>query len=39
MNAFVHLEAEYANFKYSNENSSRDFRWQPLATVGMKTTF
>ena len=39
MNAFVDLEAEYANFKYSNENSSRDFRWQPLATVGMKTTF
>ena len=39
MSVFGHVEAEYANFKYSNENSARDFRWQALATVGMRTTF
>ena len=39
LSTFVLLEAEYANFKYANENSSRDFRWQPLATVGLSTSF
>ncbi|WP_278575601.1 major outer membrane protein FomA [Fusobacterium ulcerans] len=36
---FAHVQGEYANQKYKNENSARDWRWRPLVTVGVKTTF
>ena len=36
---FAHVQGEYANQKYQNENSARDWRWRPLVTVGVKTTF
>ena len=39
MKTFVLLEAEYSNFKYLNNSSVRDFRWEPMVTVGIRSAF
>lgn len=31
--------AEYRNWVVTNESSAQDWRWQPYAVVGFKTTF
>lgn len=38
-NVYTSLGAEYRNWAYTREKSARDWRWQPTAVIGFKTTF
>lgn len=39
LNVYTSLGAEYRNWAYTSEKSARDWRWQPTAVVGFRTTF
>ena len=39
VNLYGTLGAEYRNWVDSNESSAQDWRWQPFAAVGFRTTF
>ena len=39
LNVYTSLGAEYRNWAYKSEKSARDWRWQPTAVVGFRTTF
>lgn len=39
LNVYTSLGAEYRNWAYISEKSARDWRWQPTAVVGFRTTF
>ena len=39
LNVYTSLGAEYRNWAYQSEKSARDWRWQPTAVVGFRTTF
>ena len=39
INVYTSLGAEYRNWAYTSEKSARDWRWQPTAVVGFRTTF
>ena len=38
-NVYASLGAEYRNWANINQKSAKDWRWQPTAVVGFKTTF
>ena len=39
LNVYTSLGAEYRNWAYTSEKSAKDWRWQPTAVVGFRTTF
>ena len=39
VNLYGTVGAEYRNWVVTNESSAQDWRWQPYAVVGFKTTF
>lgn len=39
LNVYTSLGAEYRNWAYTSEKSTKDWRWQPTAVVGFRTTF
>lgn len=39
LNIYTSLGAEYRNWAYTSEKSAKDWRWQPTAVVGFRTTF
>ena len=38
-NVYASLGAEYRNWANINQKSAKDWRWQPTAVIGFKTTF
>ena len=39
LNVYTSLGAEYRNWAYTSEKSAKDWRWQPTAVVGFRTTY